>query len=527
LPDLATTVLSALLAVVTYLLAGRLLLAHTGRNHETTPLQALLVGGSLWWVWSVAGHGLLGLALDNLWWLFMLSVVALSFVLGKTHQNEGHSHTFWSRVFLVLLLVSPWMVSLVQHVPAQLTELKFDALWPGFIAAAQGLPAVTEVAHFHLMQASLGSSFAWLGLPQAFIQGQYTDAQLPIFNVILLGLLATEILRWRGITLDQDKVFAAVPAAFILVAAIVAILGLGWVWSSLPYVLLAAVSVAVARIVWDNDDALPGIQALHLGLLLLLLAQVTVYGLPLAVLAAISFSVKTLAREQPLPGFTAVGLVWLLPLVGVGLWLGAMLKAGYPAPGSLLVGLIEPQHLITWPLPEALLTLLVVGAVYGIFSGAEKLVRGLGFHALGLGASFVLLGIGIIGAHAIRPQPNNTIATTHVQAVAATLQNSYLKWGEGVAVLDRSPYYSGILRAKLGRHNPVLSVGLPNSLATLQNRLQALGVKYLWVHAPDDQVRGVMDSHLQSTASYLYQLGQEGLILKAVFPHPGYTSANL
>ena len=277
MPATFALIASALLVVVIYLLAGRLLLAHTGRNHEATPLHALLTGGALWWLWSVLGHGLLAIPLGTLWWLYLIAVAGLSLVLGKTHHNEGHGHTFWSRVFLVALLAIPWIVALVQHVPTQLAEMKFDALWPGFILAAKGLPSAAEVVHFNMLQASVGSGFTWVGMPLAITQGYYTDSLLPVFNVILLGLLATEMVRWRGIALDQDRVFAVIPAAVILVAAVVGILGAGWVWSTLPYVLLAALAVAIARILGEEQPP-AGLAALNLALLVMLLAQVTVFG---------------------------------------------------------------------------------------------------------------------------------------------------------------------------------------------------------------------------------------------------------
>lgn len=524
----ATTALiaSALLVVVIYLLAGRLLLAHTGRNHEATPLQAFLTGGALWWLWSVLGHGLLVIPLGTLWWLYLIAVAGLSLVLGKTHYNEGHGHTFWSRVFLVALLACPWIVALVQHVPTQLAEMKFDALWPVFIMVANGLPSAAEVTHFNMLQASAGSGFAWIGMPLATTQGYYTDSLLPVFNVILLGFLATEMVRWRGITLDQDRVFAVIPAAVILVAVVVGIFGAGWVWSSLPYVLLASLAIAIARILSEEQPPV-GLAALNLALLVMLLAQVTVFG-PLFACGAMVFYIYCVFKAQvSSQSMLGMLLVALLPLMGMGLWISTMLNAGYPAPGGIMLGLFQPQMLLHWPVPEAILTLVVVGALYGIFIGAEKVTTGLGFHRLGLGASFILLGLGIVSAHATRPQENINIASGHVLAVAETLQHVYLKPGESIAVLDRSPYYSGMLRARLGHNNPVLNMGLPDDLATLQGKLQHLGVKYLWVHAPDDQVRGVMDVHMQNTASYLYLLGTDGLILKAVFPHPGYTSANL
>lgn len=526
MPIPVITLLSVLLVVVTYLLAGRLLLAHTGRNHEATPLQAFLVGGGLWWLWSVVGHGFLGMALGSLWWLYLLCVVSLSAVLGKTHVNEGHSHTFWSRIFLVGLLAMPWLLALINHSPHHTAELTFDALWPSFVVSAQGLPAATQVLHFQLFSASVGSGFAWLAAPIALSQGQYSDALLPLLNVVLLGLLATEILRWRRITLNQDTVFAAVPAAFIVLAAAVGFVGWGWVWSSLPYVLLASLVVAVVRVL--SEAHVPtGLASLGVGVVVMLLAQVTPYGLPLALLALVVYTVRALMLPPAWVTFLGIMQLWLLPLLGVCLWVGLMLKAQYPAPAGLLLGLVQPMALWQWPLPDAVMTLGGVGLVYALFHGAEKLIKGLGFHKLGLGASVVLLGIGVATAHATRPQFTPTLARAHVASVARALLQGYLRPDEVLAVLDHNPYYTGLMRMGLGIHNPVITVGLPDNLLALQNTLHQQKVQYLWVHAPDDTLRGVLDSHLQNTASYLYQQGQQGLILKAVFPHPGYTAGNL
>lgn len=191
------TVLIYLLALASFfMLAGRLVTARQREYLEfTNPLQCLMCGMGLWYLWFLVFAGLLATNITVVWWLFVsFSFMAMLFFTRSIKGTESHSHV-WSNTLVSLCVLGPILWWASYDIPLEITEFSQTIKNAAHLHAARILPGGQDVELFNITNPQHPIAHLVGMIPAHLISSHFLPAAFAVFNVLLLVLCAGQLLQ--------------------------------------------------------------------------------------------------------------------------------------------------------------------------------------------------------------------------------------------------------------------------------------------------------------------------------------------
>ena len=337
---MALQLLLIFLTMATYTLSGRMVFAHvTLKRHNATPLACLITGFGVWFLWFLVLHGIVGAGLQVVWYTFLVSTFALSFVLTRILPYGKEQHLFWPKVIVGILLMVPALWWLMGDTPLLWAELTHYLKNNASFLTLGAVPSVGEAQKFDLFSPVSAMASQVIALPVMLMASSFVPATLPVMNVALLAFVAAELTRHSKLEITAINLTGVMGLSLLALVFLNPFFIPSMMFSAYPDILIAATLLAILGPLALNPKQPKSLEAIPYGLMLLFLGGIIPVAWWLVLLLLLIFFIfgqgyKKLYIFKHLGGTI---LLWGIPLMGLALELLMAQMRGYDLWPSILL----------------------------------------------------------------------------------------------------------------------------------------------------------------------------------------------
>lgn len=362
-----------LVSAMVFMGVGRLVLAHTRMADAGSPLEAMMAGLGVWYLWFLGFQGLIGASLPVVWWIFIASALALLLVLTKTHRFDGESKMFWPVMVVGLILTGPALLTLTDAYPHLWSELAVYMKNADHILRLGGLPNPTEVKEFDIFAIGTPAAAIVANLPDIVMRGSFSGAMFAVLNLVVLVAAGAQMMRIAGFKAGWHNLLLVSVVGLVAVWQLNPVFNPNLDFAGCPDLLVAAALFAAAAPLLKNTPMPYGLGVLPNALALGLLVGLVPSGLGLFEVVLLLWVLRTLFEERALSlnDFLGWALLALVPVVSQFIWNAFLVRSGF-APAapvdlasifgqSLAPGLVALGHVLAGNIFACLLFAVVMG----------------------------------------------------------------------------------------------------------------------------------------------------------------------
>ncbi len=277
-------IILVLVTSAVYMAVGRMVLTHTGTSgRDSTPLHCFAVGLSVWYLWFLLLHGVVGAGLTVVWYTYLISALGLGVVLTKVLKFEKEHVFFWPKIIIGVLLISPALGYLTTDGPVLWAELSYYLKNVDHMLRLDGVPNVKNAIELDIFSPGIHVASQIMSLPVMLMTKTFQPAVETLFNCIIIVIAAGEMVRHCGVKVGwHNLVFVSSLALFGLTLFNPFFIE-SLVFSSYPDVIIAAIILSLSVPLMRSERFPIGMEAIPYGFLLAYLSGLSPLGMPLAI----------------------------------------------------------------------------------------------------------------------------------------------------------------------------------------------------------------------------------------------------